>query len=502
MKISLLYIMCLFCLNSRSQNLFNIIIDPNNNAEHSNSVLELADGYVLSGGGLYSEFDGWRGIKLVKTAQNGDTIWIKKIGKEGFVFRGGNSGSLIKSMNDGFTLCGYYIDSNSTDRNAALYKFDDDGNLEWMKVFGGVRDDYFSTCAQASNGDYVLIGYTASFGNAQGDYYLVKTDSLGNLKWQKTYGGSNIEIGAVILIINDGYVLGGGSKTYGPGSFNNYILFTDTSGNVVSSALPNVHNNRCGVGALVSSGISSFVAGSCSDSLQHSFWVASYIHKLDNNGEVEWRRFFKSIIGNDQTYRKIRVIEDEMIIVAGEETYAMDSSYQYGWIIKLDKDGNKIWERLYSYPPIGANTIYDIKQTTDGGFICTGNAFEPGFSGSNFWLLKLDSLGCLGPDDCGLPVGIHEPATIHIKNAHIQIVPNPAQEQAIIAIKANDLPYQEIVIQLHELSGRLVQQNTTLLNSYGYGEYLLSKDNLPAGVYLISIHAKQGIIGRGKIMFQ
>ncbi len=499
----LLLFFSIVIITAKSQIYFNKIPYPVSDPEFSNSVLQLQDGYLSCGGGYFQSLSGEEGIKLLKTDFNGNLTWSKIHGKVGEYWGAGNPGSLIKSLHGGFALAGYIIDSVSTIRKAALYKFDDDGNLEWIKVFGGVRDDYFSNCAQASNGDYVIIGYTESFGNAHGDYYLVKTDSLGNLKWQKTYGGSNIEIGAAILISNDGYVLGGGSKTFGPGSFNNYILFTDTSGNVVSSALPNVYNNNCGTVTLAMIGNSGYVAGSCSDSLQHSFWRTTYIHKLDNNGEVEWRRFFKSIIGNDQTFRQIRALDDETIIVAGEETYAMGgSSYQYGWIIKLDKDGNKIWERLHAYNTNSSNTLYDIKQTTDGGFICTGNAFEPGFSGSNFWLLKLDSLGCLGPDDCGLPVGIHEPATVHIKNPHIQIVPNPAQEQAIIAIKANDLPYQDVNIQLHGMSGRLIHQNKTSLNGYGYGEYFLYRNNLPAGVYVISIYSKQGVMGRGKIVFQ
>ncbi len=481
-------------INIHAQTVFNRIYQPGNSADLSGNVVALDDGYMMCGVANLAAYDFYSGIRLVKTDFSGNEIWTKEYGKIGYGYDLANSGSFIRSIN-GYALAAWVRDTFGN-ADAVLIKFDENGDFEWEKTFGGVRNEWFSGCAQASNGDYVLIGYTASFGNAKGDYYLVKTDSLGNLKWQKTYGGSKISQGIGISIIDNEYILGGGSEII-TGNYTTYIIKTDTAGNIKNTYSPTADKNVCGTGRVIITPDIDFVMTSCIDSFNNFNWLAYYIQKTDSSGNVLWRTFFKSQIGLNRGPRQAIGLPDGNFIICGDEFPT-----GVGWVIKLDRNGNILWERLHAYNTNSSNTLYDIKQTTDGGFICTGNAFEPGFSGSNFWLLKLDSLGCLGPDDCGLPVGIHEPATIHIKNAHIQIVPNPAQEQAIIAIKANDLPYQEVNIQLHELSGRLIHQNNTSLNGYGYGEYFLSKDNLPAGIYLISIHAEQGIIGRGKIVFQ
>lgn len=501
--------MCLLlCGGIDAQVSFNKILYPGNGIEAGDNVIEVTDGYIVCGGGFLSAFDGWGGIVIIKTDFNGNELWRKDHGKIGYVWNNGNPGSMVASLQGGFAVAGYFIDTNSTDRNAALFKFDDDGNFEWMKVFGGQRDDFFSVCKQLSNGDYLAIGYTENFGDVDGSYYVVKTDSLGNLKWQKTYGGSDIEEGVALEItLDSNYLFGGGTKSFGSGSYNNYLIKTDTSGSVIWTSFPNVSDNSCGSGAIKRTSDEGFIVGSCSDSLQNANFPVTYIQKVTDTGEVVWRHYFEARLGDSgttqgmtQIYRQIIIIGDDEIVVVGEERSAMDTSYEYGWIIKLDKNGNKIWERVYTYAPKKGISISAVAITSDNGFICTGTGFEQGFSNSSCWLLKLDSLGCLSSTDCGIFTGINEPIFNTIAN--IQIVPNPAQEKAIIAIKATDLPRNQVVIQLFDMTGKMVKSSQTILNAYGYGEYLLSRNNLNAGTYLVSINSIHGIIGKGKIVFQ
>lgn len=499
----------LLSINLHGQITFNKILYPGEGIEVGDNVIELQDGYMICGGGFLNSIDGWGGIVLIKTDFNGNEVWRKDHGKLGYVWNNGNPGSMAVSLQGGFTVAGYFIDTNSTDRNAALFKFDADGNFEWMKVFGGSRDDYFSVCKQMTNGDYLMIGYTANFGDVNGSFYVVKTDSFGNFKWQKTYGGSDIDVGGALEItLDSSYLFGGGTKSYGPGSYNNYLIKTDTSGGVIWTAFPNVSDNSCGAGAIKKTSDGGFILGSCSDSLQNANFPVTYIQKVTDSGEVVWRHYFKVRLGDSgttqgmtQIYRQIIINEDDKIVVVGEERSAIDTSYQYGWIIKLDEHGNKIWERLHTYPADEGISISAIRQTADKGFICSGKGFEAGYSTSSCWLLKLDSLGCLSSTDCGIVTGINE-LIFNTTIANIQIVPNPAHERAIIAIKATDLPHKQVVIQLFDITGKMVKSSQTILNAYGYGEYLLSRNNLNAGTYLVSVKSLHGIIGKGKIVFQ
>jgi hypothetical protein len=84
----------------------------------------------------------------------------------------------------------------------------------WTRTFGGAGDDSVSVMRRTCDGGFVIAGYTTSFGAGGKDMYVVKTDSLGNLEWQHTYGGSGDDVVTDIHQLADGgYVIGGNSNS-------------------------------------------------------------------------------------------------------------------------------------------------------------------------------------------------------------------------------------------------------------------------------------------------
>jgi len=65
----------------------------------------------------------------------------------------------------------------------------------WSQTYGGTGSDSVEVFIQTSDGGYALAGYTNSFGAGSYDYWLVKTDADGNMQWNRTYGGLNIDYG-------------------------------------------------------------------------------------------------------------------------------------------------------------------------------------------------------------------------------------------------------------------------------------------------------------------
>lgn len=103
----------------------------------------------------------------------------------------------------------------------------------WSKTYGGTRNDYGLSVIQTSDGGYAIAGYTDSSGAGDYDVYLVKADSSGNAQWSKTYGGTGLDIGDSVVQSSDGgYVIVGYTSSFGAGGTDVYLVKTDSSGNL------------------------------------------------------------------------------------------------------------------------------------------------------------------------------------------------------------------------------------------------------------------------------
>jgi hypothetical protein len=85
-----------------------------------------------------------------------------------------------------------------------LIKTDSNGNKIWEKTFGGEGDDYGSSVIETKDGGYIIAGNTYSFDASETHVYLIKTDSKGNKIWEKTFGGSEYDVGHSAIGAKDG----------------------------------------------------------------------------------------------------------------------------------------------------------------------------------------------------------------------------------------------------------------------------------------------------------
>ena len=165
-------------------------------------------------------------------AQAPDTLWTRTFG--------GDSGDIGSSVQQ--TLDGGYIAVGGTSSfgngktDAYLIKMDMNGDFLWSKTYGGLAADWGSAVQQTLDGGYIIAGGTSSFGGGLNDILLIKTDSSGDTIWTKTYGGNGFDFSRSVDATSDGgYIIAGGTTSFGAGSYDVYLVKTDSLGNLLWS---------------------------------------------------------------------------------------------------------------------------------------------------------------------------------------------------------------------------------------------------------------------------
>jgi hypothetical protein len=193
------------------------------------SVQQTSDGGYIIAGHIWPigcSADCWE-ILLIKTDSLGDTLWTKSYGGTDVYY-----GSSVQQTTDGgYIIAGETYFFGSGMRDALLIKTDPTGETLWTKSFGGILSDYFRSVKQTADGGFIITGSTSSFGAGESDVYLIKTDSLGDTLWTRTYGGIARDYGfSVQQTASGGYVITGETWSFGAGNFDLYLIETNASG--------------------------------------------------------------------------------------------------------------------------------------------------------------------------------------------------------------------------------------------------------------------------------
>jgi len=197
------------------------------NSDRGNSVQQTTDGgYIVVG----STAAGGTDVYLIKTNSLGDTLWTRTYG-------GNNQdwGSSAQQTTDGGYIVVGYTQSYSAGGSAVyLIKTNGSGDTLWTRTYGGTDDGEGSSVQQTSDGGYVVAGWTGSIAAASYDVYLIKTDSSGDTLWTRAYGGTNSDRGNSVQQTTDGgYIVAGYTYSYGAGNQDVYLIKTNSLGDTL-----------------------------------------------------------------------------------------------------------------------------------------------------------------------------------------------------------------------------------------------------------------------------
>jgi len=261
------------------------------------------------------------------------------------------------------------------------------GDTLWTRTYGGSNDDKGESVQQVSDGGYIIAGGTDSFGAGSYDVYLLKTDPSGDTLWTRTYGGSNWDYGwSVEQNPDGGYIIAGYTESFGAGGADVYLLKTDSSGDTLWTRAYGGSDWDYGYSVRETSDGGYVIAGYTT-----SFGAGGadvYLVKTDSSGDTLWTRAYGGS-DSDGGY-SIQQTTDGGYIIAGY-TSSFGAGYSDVYLVKTDSSGDSLWTRTYggSYDDYG----WSVQQTSDGGYIIAGETESFGAGSDDVYLVKTDSSG-------------------------------------------------------------------------------------------------------------
>ncbi|WP_370390181.1 hypothetical protein [uncultured Winogradskyella sp.] len=316
--------------------------------ERGSDIIQTSDGgYVIIGLSFSSDGDvnsnaGLQDFWLLKLNSIGTIEWQKSFG-----FAGADSGiSVIETNDNGFLLTGI-LDvtasegagntSRISNRHAGgdywVLKLNRLGELEWSQYFGGNFTDTPQGVVQTNDNGYIIAGSSDSDDTdissniGSYDFWVIRLSQTGDLIWEKSFGGDQIDEARAIVAADDG----------------NYIIAGDTRSD--------------------SNDVSNYKGGA-------DLWLI----KISPNGDLLWE---KTIGGtNFDVARDMALTPDGNLLLAGSSRSSdIDVSENKGqndfWILKTDNTGNLIWEK-----PFGGSNIdfaYGVTELLDGSIVAVGD---------------------------------------------------------------------------------------------------------------------------------
>jgi len=309
--------------------------------------------------GYHSNGDGF----IMKLNASGTIVWSKTLGgsaEDGLYH--------VTQTSDGNYIAAGTTSSSDGDIASShgfydywVVKFTPTGTVLWNKTYGGAADDEANAIQQASDGGYIVVGYSSSSdGDLVGnkgyeDVWVLKLNDTGSIQWQKNYGGSKTDEGTFIRQTTDG----------------GYIV--------------------CGT-----------TYSSDSDITSNHGQSDVLLFKISNSGSLSWAKTFGG--SNFESAYSLQQTFDKGFIISGSSSsFDGDVTSIYGnddiWLVKTDSAGNLTWQSTHGGTSDDEGSY--IYQTSDSGYVVTGtttsNDYEvTGQHGSyDVWLLKTNSTGTL-----------------------------------------------------------------------------------------------------------
>ncbi|MFA5033526.1 MAG: T9SS type A sorting domain-containing protein [bacterium] len=438
-----------------------------------NSVLETQDGGIVVSGWTASFGVGSQNFYLIKTNSSGDTLWTRTYG--GHLL---NNGYCVSETQDsGFVIVGETFSFGAgapSYSNAYLVRTNSLGDTLWTRTYGGTKGECGWSVSKTYDGGFIITGETTSFGAGSPNYsnvYLVKTNSSGDALWTKTFGGATGNSGWSVSETQDsGFIIVGTTNSFGIGSpnySNVYLVRTNSSGDTLwTRAFGGTDNDGCySVSETQDNGF--IMVGTTS-----SFGAGGhdvYLIKTNSSGDTLCTRTYGG--AKDDWGESVSETQDSGFIIAAK-TVSFGAGHFDVYLIRTNSSGDTLWTKTIG----GAESEWgcSVSETRDRGFIVAGATYGDDYE--DVYLIRLK------PE-----TGIEENSNIKNQKLNMEIFKNPFIENTTINYSLT--LKSKVSLSICDISGRTVK---TLLNEQkpasSYSINLNAKE-LKTGIYFLTLNA-------------
>jgi len=292
--------------------------------------------------------------------------------------------ALQETRDAGLIVTGYTASKGAGDRDLWLVKTDSEGEMEWERTVGGPGDDEGWAVLETKDGGYLMTGVTESESSGGKDLLLVKTYSDGYERWEKTFVGTGDDWDLSVLETKDGgYAVAGVTTSRGSGGSDGWILKTDSDGNLEWEVTMGGSKND-GITSILETEDGYLAAGTTESygSGGKDVWLL----KADADGERVWEKTFGK--GGDDRGNFVLEMEDGYVI--GGVTESEGSGGRDLWLARTDLEGEKVWEKTFGGP--GDDGGWSALKE-EGGLIVVGYTESQGRGDQDLWLVKVAADG-------------------------------------------------------------------------------------------------------------
>jgi len=295
--------------------------------DRARSIVATRDAGLVVAGATESkgagEFDAW----VLKLDADGELLWDRHLGGIATDW----ASSVVETIDGGFAIGAYTQDASGAPYDFWIIKLDVDGNRLWDRRLGGTATDWATAITETRDSGLVAVGHTESKGAGAADFWVVKLDKSGEWLWDRTFGGAELDYASAVTASSDGSVVVAGlTKSAGAGGMDIRIL------------------------------------------------------KLDAEGEVIWDHIYGG--RQDDWVRAVIETSDGGHALSGY-TMSQGSGLYDVWVIKLDVDGELLWERTFG--GTGNEWARAVVQMPDGGLAVAGDTWSTGAGASDVLILKI-----------------------------------------------------------------------------------------------------------------
>jgi|GEM_PF-1473265 len=298
--------------------------------------------------------------------------FIGGAGKDGF-------DAMVKAESGRYLLAG--MTTEEEDRQGWLVSIDEDGKELWNRSWGGDGRDQFRSLALTSDGGCIIAGITISYGGGRQDMWLVKVDENGRLEWDRTFGGPNDDEGWGVKVTSEGgYIVVGRTESYGTLGSDVWLVKADSLGRREWERTFPASGDALGRAILVVPG--GYVIAGRAEQEEDSDLL---LIKTDLRGVQEWS-FSWGLPEHDEFANTIvETADGDFLLVGGTEYYSPSSD---PLIVKVDRGGRPLWNS--TMPGEGDDWLNAVLEVAEG-LMLAGVTTRSG--NRDLLLMKTDSLG-------------------------------------------------------------------------------------------------------------